>query len=106
VELFSSGRSAFRVGFKDTSGETHRIFVATNEHARKHWMDCIKQVMPLQENKKTKCSSPSEAKKKIKSVVPRKCMDKSSWNKNDSQFIHPFRQQNRISKSITKDNLV
>jgi hypothetical protein len=104
VELFSSGRSAFRVGLKDTSAETHRIFVATNEHARKHWMDCIKQVMPPQENKKTKCPSPSEAKKKIKSVVLHKCMDKSAWN--ESQFIHPFRQQNRISKSITKDNLV
>lgn len=106
MELFSSGRSAFRVGFKDASFGTHRIFVAANEHVRKHWMDCIKQVMPLQENMKTKCSSPSEAKKKIKSVVPRKCMNKSSWNENDSQVIHPFRQQNRISKSIKKDNLV
>lgn len=106
MELSSSGRSAFRVGFKDTAFGTHRIFVAANEHVRKHWMDCIKQVMPPQENMKTKCSPPSEAKKKIKSVMPRKCMNKSSWNENDSQVIHPFRQQNRISKSITKDNLV
>jgi hypothetical protein len=94
------------VGFKDTSVGTHRIFVATNEHARKHWMDCIKQVMPLQENVKTKCLSSSEAKRKIKAVVSRKCADKSSWNENDSQIIQPFRQQNRVSKSITKDKLV
>lgn len=105
-ETTQTGRSAFQVGFKDTSLGTHRIFVAANQHVRKHWMDCIKQVMPPQENMKTKCSSPSEAKKKIRSVVPRKCINKSSWNEDDSQFIHPFRQQNRISKSITKDNLV
>jgi hypothetical protein len=106
MKSFSSGQSAFRVGFKDISLGTHRIFVAANQHVRKHWIDCIKQVMPPQENMKTKCSSPSEAKKKIRSLVPRNCINKSSLNENESQFIHPFRQQNRISKSITKDNLV
>jgi hypothetical protein len=107
TKLFSSGRSAFRVRFKDTSVGTHRTFIATNEHVRKHWMDCIKQVIQQQENIKVKCSSPPEAKKKVKSVLPCKRMkNKAPLNENDSQPTRPFRQQNRISKSIMKDILV
>jgi hypothetical protein len=106
MKLFSSGQAAFRVGFKDTSVGSHRIFVATNEHVRKHWMYCMKQVTSSQENIKTKCSSPPEAKKNMKSVVSCKCMNKSLLNGNTSQLTRPFRQHNRVSKSITKDNLV
>ncbi|XP_021925849.1 neuroepithelial cell-transforming gene 1 protein-like isoform X2 [Zootermopsis nevadensis] len=105
-ETARTGQAAFRVGFKDAAVGSHRIFAATNEHVRKHWMYCMKQVTSSQENIKTKSSSPPEAKKKIKSVVPCKCMNKSVLNGNNSQFTRPFRQRNRVSKSVTRDNLV
>jgi hypothetical protein len=92
------------VGFKDTSVGTHRIFIAANQHIRKHWLDCIKQMLPLQENIKTQCLSSPETKKRVKSLVPCKCMNKASWGENDSQFTLPFREQNRIS--IAKDHHV
>jgi hypothetical protein len=89
------------VGFLDSSLGDHHILVAANHHIRKHWLDCIKQMIPLQENIKTQCSPSPETKKRVKSLVSCKCVN---MGENDSQFALPFRQQNRIS--IAKDHLV
>jgi hypothetical protein len=95
---------AFRVGFKDASVGTHHILVAANQHIRKHWLDCIKQMVPLQENTKAECSSSPKTKKMVKSLVPCKCANMALWSENESQLVLPFRQQNRVS--IVKDHLV
>jgi hypothetical protein len=92
------------VGFKDTSFGAHHSLVAANQHIRKHWLDCIKQMMPLRENIKTQCSPSSETKKKVKCLVPCKCVNMASCGESDAQFALPFRQHNRIS--IAKDHLV
>jgi hypothetical protein len=83
------------VGFKDASVGTHHMLVAANQHIRKHWLDCIKQMVPLQENAKTGCPSSPET---------CKCTNMASWNESESQPFLPFRQQNRIT--IAKDHLV
>jgi hypothetical protein len=90
MKLFSSGQSAFRVGFKDTSFGGHRIFLASNEHVRKHWMYCMKQVTSPQVNSKTKFLSLPEG-KKIKTDASCKRINKSSWNENNAQLTHPLR---------------
>lgn len=92
------------MGFKDASVGTHHILVAANQHIRKHWLDCIKQMVPLQENTKAECSASPKTKKMVKSLVPCKCANMALWSENESQLVLPFRQQNRVS--IVKDHLV
>ncbi|XP_069695170.1 rho guanine nucleotide exchange factor 3-like isoform X2 [Periplaneta americana] len=89
------GRPAFRVRFNDND----RIFVTSDEHALKHWIDCFRQVVPSissQENMK-----PAEMKKN-ETLKPGRYQN----SENDSQFVRPFRQRNRISKTDNAENLV